>query len=211
MYKAVFVDWDGTLSNSRFWERWSKDPEQQSKYNLIQKILFRDAHDVVQNWMLGFHSTASVVSYLADATGLHYEDLVKELRYSSEHMEFIDSDALHTIQNIRKKGTKVVIATDNMDTFRHWTMPALKIDDLFDGVLISDNRGAFKSQGNDDGTSLFFHHYLSQNDIKRGETVLIDDSINNKVVENFGIDFLHVNPENSLTAHLNQLVSPSTE
>ena len=207
MYRVIFVDWDGTLSNSRFWKRWSKEPEHQLKYNLIQKVLFQNVNDLVQNWMLGFYPTASVVSYLADNTGLSYEELIKELHYSSEHMEFIDKNAINKIQSIRKQGTKVVIATDNMDTFRHWTMPALSIDDLFDGVLISDTRGAFKSQADDIGTSLFFHHYLTQNNIKPGETVLIDNSISNKVVENFGIDFLHVTPQNSLADHLSSLRS----
>lgn len=206
MYKTIFVDWDGTLSNSRFWERWSKDPDQQSQYTLIQKVLFQDAHDLIQDWMLGFRSTAFVVGYLADRTGLSYEELIKELQYSSEHMEFIEQNSIDKIQDIREKGMKVVIATDNMDTFRHWTMPALRIDDLFDGALISDTCGAFKFQSDENNTSLFFNHYLTQNNLKPGETVLIDNSTNNKVVEKFGIDFLHVNQENSLAFHLAQLL-----
>ncbi len=206
MYKTVFIDWDGTLSSSKFWERWSIDPKHQPKYNMIQKVLFQNADNLVQSWMLGYCSTTSVVSYLANTTGLSYGELIKELRYSCEHMKFIDKSAIDIIQDIRKKGIKVVLATDNMDTFRHWTMPALDINDLFDGVLISDSIGALKSQCDDNGTSLFFHHYISQNNHQPGETVLIDNSVNNKVIEKFGIDFMHVDSEHSLIDRLKQLL-----
>lgn len=206
MYKTIFIDWDGTLSNSKFWERWSKDPEYRSKYDLIQRILFQNAHDLLHDWMLGFRSMTFVVNYLADVTGLSYDELMTELRYSCEHMEFLEESTIDAIQNVRKKGTRVIIATDNMDTFRQWTVPALRINDLFDGILTSDTRGAFKVQSSANGASLFFHHYLSQNNLKSGEAVLIDDSIDNKVVENFGIDFLHVNAKTGLASYLAQLV-----
>jgi FMN phosphatase YigB (HAD superfamily) len=204
MPKAIFIDWDGTLSNSLFWERWSKDPIYQSKYASIQKVLFRDSQDLLYDWMRGFRSTAFVVSYVSDTANIPYDDLINELRYSCENMEFIDRAAIDMIQSVREKGTKVIIATDNMDAFRHWTMPSMQIDGLFDGVLISDTIGALKAEMYSDGTSLFFHHYLSQNNIKPHETVLIDNSLGNKVVEKFGMNFLHVNPENTLTRHLTQ-------
>lgn len=181
-------------------------PEHRAKYTLIQQALFGASNDLVRNWMLGIYSTETIVDRLADITGLSSAELLQELQYNCEHMTFIDGNAIDTIQGIRSRGTKVVVATDNMDTFRRWTVPALRINDLFDDVLTSDTTGAFKSQTDADGVSPFFDRYMAQNDSKAGEAVLIDDSIDTKVVETFGIDFLHVTPQRSLADHLRQLV-----
>jgi FMN phosphatase YigB (HAD superfamily) len=203
--KVLFIDWDGTLSNSRFWERWSLANSEQAKYQLIQRVLFQNARDLLHDWMCGWVPYVSVVDYVARSTGMPYEELVDELRYSCENMKFINEPDIDTIQEIRAKGIKVLVATDNMDTFRHWTIPALKIYDKFDGVLISDTRGAMEAHLQTNGTSMFFNHYLSQNNVKPNDTVLIDDSVNNKIVESFGMNFLHVNSTAPLSHHLSQL------
>lgn len=203
-HKILFIDWDGTLSNSRFWERWSLSSENIPKYELIQKVLFHDAQNLLHDWMCGWVPMVTVVEYVSRSTGIPYEELLDELRYSCENMKFIDVDVIDHVQKIRQKGMKVLIATDNMDTFRHWTMPALKINDYFDGTLISDTRGALKVQSHADGTSMFFNHFFTQNNIKPQESVLIDNSLNNKSVEKFGMNFLHVNEETPLTKHLSR-------
>jgi FMN phosphatase YigB (HAD superfamily) len=205
--QVLFVDWDGTLSNSRFWERWSLTASEQAKYQLIQRTLFQNARDLLHDWMCGFRSTAFVIQYVAESTGIAYDELLNELRYSCENMKFINAPDINVVQEIRAKGTKVIIATDNMDTFRNWTMPALKIDDTFDGVLLSNTLGAMKAHVQPDGTSMFFNHYLSQNNIQPHNTVLIDNSVTNKVVENFGMHFLHVNSTARLSHHLYELAS----
>ncbi|HMR72796.1 MAG TPA: hypothetical protein PKD68_02200 [Candidatus Saccharibacteria bacterium] len=200
-YKAIFIDWDGTLSNSRFWHRWIGTDE----YELIQRVLFTDGREHLRLWMTGLISYVQVLEYVTSRTGIAYKDLARELRYSAEHMSFIDHEIPGLIRELRRKGVKVVVATDNMDVFRLWTVPALGLEDLFDGILVSDSRGAVKVEVYDDGTSKFFHHYLSQNRISPGQSVLIDNSFDAKKVNEFGIDFLHVNNETSLVSHLQNL------
>lgn len=202
--KVLFVDWDGTLSNSRFWERWQTNPKHAEKYQLIQKVLFTDAHDLLTLWMRGYKTASNIVEYVADVTGLSYEELIAELQYSCEHMSLIDSNLRGLIQSIRSKGIAVVIATDNMDTFSRWTVPTLKLEDMFDGIILSVDRGAMKADTYTDGTSQFFNHYFSNTGIKPDETVLIDNSLNNKVVEKFGMKFQHVNDESPLKSLLLQ-------
>jgi FMN phosphatase YigB (HAD superfamily) len=204
--KVLFIDWDGTLSDSRFWERWSVNPKHTAKYQLIQRVLFTEAHDLLVDWMRGYRTVGSVVEYVADVTGLSYEELITELQYSCEHMSLVDSSLEDLIQNIRSKGTAVVIATDNMDTFSRWTMPALKLDDKFDGTILSVDRGAMKADVFGDGTSQFFNHFFLITSVKPDETVLIDNSLNNKVVEKFGMNFLHVSDEIPLLSLLQQYV-----
>ena len=201
-YKTIFIDWDGTLSNSRFWDRWIGT----DKYDLIQKALFVDGLEYIRLWMTGFMPYGQVLKYVESKTAKPYDELKEELEYSSRHMKFIDDEVTSLVQELRSNGVKVVIATDNMDTFRLWSSPELELDMLFDGILTSDTRGALKSESYDDGTSKFFSHYLIQNGIREGESVLIDDSLDTRVVEDFGIDFLHVNETASLTEHLKGLL-----
>ena len=206
-YKALFIDWDGTLSRSRFWERWKNSPEDNAKYHRLQDALFIDKAGklLIKDWMMGLRSYNDILTYASRVTAIPYENLANELQYSAENMKFLDENALGLIQLLRAKGLKVLIASDNMDTFRNWTVPALGLEALFDGILVSDTRGAMKSHISPDGFSVFFHPYLSQQAIKADETVLIDDSLNTKVVERIGINFLHVNESASLTDHLQNI------
>lgn len=205
-YKVVFVDWDGTLSNSKFWDRWTGT----DKYSRIQKALFVDGREYTHLWMKGLMTYSQVLTYVESKTGIPYKELADELEYSARNMEFIDNKAARLIHALRNKGVKVVIATDNMDTFRLWSVPGLALETLFDGILTSDTAGALKSESHDNGTSTFFFHYLAQNNIQPGESVLIDNSRDVKVVERFGIDFLHVNETTSLTQHLQDLLVNET-
>ena len=204
--KVLFVDWDGTLSNSRFWERWQTDPEHSVKYQLIQKALFTDSQDLLRGWMKGYRTVSNVLAYVADVTGLSYEELMSELQYSCEHMTLIGAELYHLIQSIRDNGIAVVIATDNMDTFSRWTVPALRLEDKFDGIILSADRGAMKADAYADGTSQFFTHYFLNTGIKPDETVLIDNSLNNKIVEKFGMQFQHVNNQTPLSSLLLQYI-----
>jgi hypothetical protein len=55
--KLVFIDWDKTLSNSRFWQHWEP-----AKYQVAAKALFVDAPELVNEWMCGYR-IASEVGY----------------------------------------------------------------------------------------------------------------------------------------------------
>ena len=201
-YKTIFVDWDGTLSNSRFWDRWIGT----DRHGQIQKTLFTDRLEYVHLWMTGFMTYGQVLQYIESSTDIPYDALQQELEYSARNMKVIDDEVQSLIQKLQHKGAKVIIATDNMDTFRLWSVPQLGLETVFDGILTSDVQGALKSERYNNGTSKFFSHYLTQNNLHPGESVLIDNSLDTKIVESFGIDFLHVNKRNSLTNHLKGLL-----
>lgn len=207
-YKVLFIDWDGTLSNSRFWERWKNDPKDSPKYHLLQKVLFesKDGEALLIEWMVGQKSHKDILSFVSKATNIDFEELAEELRYSAENMKFIDKDIPVLIQQLREKGVKVLIATDNMDTFGHWTVPALELELLFDGILASDKRGALKSDISPNGFSKFFGDYLSEQSIGPNEAALIDNSMDNTSVERFGITFLHVNESQTATDHMRNIL-----
>ncbi len=207
-YKAIFIDWHGTLSNSRFWERWANDASKQNLHKLAQHALFEDAEGllVTKDWMRGLRSVENVINYLHDATGIATAELEDELRYTSENMVFINPDVVDRVEALRAMGVKVVIASDNMDTFRLWTVPALGLEEMFDDILTSETKGALKSDVGADGLSPFFSQYLRQNNLQPGETVLIDDNKELNLVESLGIDFLHVNESADLVYYLDDLI-----
>lgn len=210
-YKTIFIDWHGTLSNSRFWDRWAKDVNKQHLRKRAQHALFEDTEGllILKDWMRGLRSVDNVISYLHDVTGIPATDLEDELRYTAENMAFINPDVVDRIETLRSKGVKVIIASDNMDTFRLWTIPALGLEDLFDGILTSERQGSLKSEVGEDGSSPFFSLYLQQNNLQPGEAVLIDDNQELKLVESLGIDFLHVNAAADLVDHLDDLIRNS--
>lgn len=207
-YKAIFIDWHGTLSNSRFWERWANDASKQNLHKLAQHALFEDAEGllVTKDWMRGLRSVENVINYLHDATGIATAELEDELRYTSENMVFINPDVVDRVEALRAMGVKVIIASDNMDTFRLWTVPALGLEEMFDDILTSETKGALKSDVGADGLSPFFSQYLRQNNLQPGETVLIDDNKELNLVESLGIDFLHVNESADLVYYLDDLI-----
>lgn len=207
-YGVVFIDWDGTLSDSRFWERWRDSPDYNAKFRRLQTALFatEGGKALIVKWMLGRSTYDAVLRYASGITDIPYAELKAELRYSAETMQYRDKDLPDLIKALQSQDTKVVIATDNMDTFRKWTVPALGLDTVFDEILASDELGALKSQFDDDGNSKFFGRFLSTHRIGPHESVLIDNSRNNLVVGQCGIDFLHVSESVSASDHIRKLL-----
>jgi FMN phosphatase YigB (HAD superfamily) len=90
-------------------------------------------------------------------------------------MDFHDRASIDTVRAIRRSGVLVALATDNMDTFTRWTVPALGLGTLFDAILDSASLGTLKDDLTD-GQSRFFGPWLSANGIAPAEAVLVDDS-----------------------------------
>ncbi|HUB93800.1 MAG TPA: haloacid dehalogenase-like hydrolase [Verrucomicrobiae bacterium] len=199
--KILFIDWDKTLSNSRFWEYWEP-----AKRHLAAQALFADAPDLVRDWMRGYLTAGQAMEYTATVTGLPYDELMQELQRSCERMRLINEDDIRLIQAIRHRGVHVVVATDNMDTFTQWTIPSLGLDRYFDGFLVSADEQALKSQIAHDGSSTFFRHFFTSTGVNPGASVILDDSSNNRVLEErLGIRFRHVTPSVPLNRHLQQI------
>lgn len=191
MYDTVFIDWDGTLSKSRFWQQWQNDTQYAALYQTITAELFSDNKDVSRSWMRGELSSEDICHQLASTSDVSNDVILGALRHSCESMIVADG-ALDKVEELRSLGVKVILATDNMDTFSRWTIPALSLGKKFDGILNSADMGFFKKEKDDTGGSLFFKDYLSTD----GLCALIDDSPDNAVVEDFGIKWLAIGDRN---------------
>jgi FMN phosphatase YigB (HAD superfamily) len=194
--KVIFIDWDGTLSRSRFWQHWlDEDPE---SYNKIQQVLFAGNAKIVQDWMRGSVSSEQVVNEVARRSGLDYHYLMSALIKSCKSMTLAHPKVLDSIKAKRDKKVKVIIATDNMDTFNRWTVPALNLEEHFDGILNSINMGALKEEFDEDGTNPFFRLYLNQNSLRPDQFLLIDDRDMSQTAKRLGIGFIQVTPSFSV-------------
>lgn len=208
-YEAVFIDWHGTLSNSGFWERWRDDPKQAEKYAKIQHALFQTAtgKDTLKYWMTGFRDYEDTMADLSKWTKIDYEELEDELRHSAENMQFIDRGVLATIQQLRDIGKHVIVATDNMDTFNKWTVPAMNLYEYFDEVLTSYDRGQLKvASSRVKGYSMFFNGYMNKMGFEPKNTVLIDDSYDALCLRDTGMEVLHVTNDQPLSHHLDMII-----
>lgn len=179
MPKVIFIDWNKTLSNSRFWEQ-LENPEH--KHNLIHekiiKSLFVENKDLVNPWMQGKLTAEDICKIISENTGIEDEIIFEELAESARNMKFASEEIPDLIKKLRSKGIKVVIATDNMDTFIRFTVKSMNLEVLFDEILNSYELKAVKGDFKD-GKSLFFDDFIKRNNLSYAETVLLDDSTSN--------------------------------
>jgi FMN phosphatase YigB (HAD superfamily) len=143
--------------------------------------------------------TAEVFSKkIAKDTKLETEYVLGELIKSTEDMKFDSEEVLNQIQEIRQKGVKVIVATDNMDTFIRWTVPSLKLNKLFDGVLNSWELKALKGDF-DRRTSRFFDNFFKNINLATTDCVLFDDSEDKENrIQNYGIEYVQISGSEDL-------------
>ena len=170
---VVFVDWYKTLSTSSFWEYRPGSRLPPAELAEVSRYVFGQ-HQLVRDWMLGAMAAEDVCALAGAYIGLRTDDVVADLEHSCRRMELCDPSVIDTLRSISGRGIKVVVATDNMDTFRRWTFPALHLDTVFDDALTSDGCGALKADLVD-GQSPFFAPWLAEYGIAPSDAILLDD------------------------------------
>jgi len=208
MIKTIFIDWDKTLSTSVFWEQLK---DMNSPYNhyfdRLEEFFFKQNEHLVNNWMLGKYNSERVCKKISKAIGLSCKAVFNELAISASNMVFVDFRIPEVLKRIRKKGTKLVVATDNMDTFRRFTIPGMKLYDLFDDFLISNELKCFKYSVSS-GKLPFFEGFLKINKLTYKEVILIDDSVEKTgYFEKIGFRIKYIKDKKDLLNHLNEYIS----
>lgn len=171
--KTIFLDWNGTICNNVFWEQLNNSTTKEI-FDKITKCLFIKHNHLINSWMKNILSMNDIIDIVSRETNIDKYFLKEQLIISSLGMNYVDLNIPNIIKLIQIKGIKVVLASDNMDVFRH-TITNLKMDLLFDDLLLSNEIGFLKSELNDN-KSLFFENYINKNNLKYNECILIDDS-----------------------------------
>lgn len=152
-------------------------------------------------------TSEDISKQIADELKTDFETVFKEFVKGCELMEFVDPKVPDLIKRLRKKGIKVYIASNNMDSFDRWTIPAMKLNSLFDGIINSFAIKALKHDFDNDGRSLFFGSVLKSEGVSPHETILIDDSEDKEnLLGNYGINYRRISPENTLVNELSLIL-----
>ncbi|MFH1254520.1 MAG: hypothetical protein V1646_03755 [bacterium] len=166
--KIIFIDWDGTLSSSKFWEERIKTD---NNFAQIVKDFFALDKELISDWMNGRKTSEEINKIINQRSGLDENELWQIFITSCQRME-IEPEALNLIQTIRTKHT-VILATDNMDCFTRFTVPALKLNEKFDLIINSADIGYQKKDTNG---KLFIDCTKKFNILNMSDAYLIDDS-----------------------------------
>lgn len=202
--KVIFIDWHGTLSCSMFWE--DLQLSHPDIFEQIQRILFKADNTIIMDWMRGELSVNDVLDYLVD-NGIKDRSLIEiSLQESCKNITFIDPHNLKLIQKLRSQGYLCVLATDNMDVFSKYTVPAYRLDTYFDDIINSSHVGALKKEYDEKEEFLFFSKFLKKHNLDISQAVLIDDNVKDQNhFEQMGLSFLPVNAVYSLRTHLEDI------
>lgn len=161
----LFIDWNGTLNNEHFFR--SLDA---ATYGRVQTFLFGASKEMVVAWMKGVYTSEQVVAQVAHHLGIPFEDLWDV---------FVDDCATMTLEPrvagalkaLRDRYTLILI-TGNMDCFTRFTVPALKLDELFDEISSSHEEGVLKEENG----GVLFLQYVEKYKGVIGKAHLFDDS-----------------------------------
>jgi FMN phosphatase YigB (HAD superfamily) len=164
MQKALYIDFDGTLTRDRYWR--SLKSEEHTK---IQDLLFGADRSIVHDWMRGGSSAEAVNQYAAEALGLSYEYLWEVFVQDCRQMH-VPRQTLDLINALRTKYVTILI-TGNMDSFTRFTQPALGLEQCFDHI---SNSYYEKKHKTDNGGELF-NDWAERTGIPLGNSILIDD------------------------------------
>ena len=211
-YKCLFVDWHLTLSKSIFWEHLS-DPAHphHSIFDYMQNALFRPSAPGrwLLPWLRGQLTSEEVIASICQGTDFDAAFVLEELIVSCRRMSLVAQTIPASITSLRARGIRVVIATDNVDTFHRWTVPSLGLQEIFDGILSSYQLQAIKEDTDQAGQSLFFSSYLQAHHIGPGESLLLDDGDENfgNIIRQFGIDYRHIEPGRGLVPALQTMIA----
>lgn len=205
-YKVVFFDWNKTLSHSLFWEQ-LRNPEHDrySWYDNISTFLFRDNKNLISDWMRGEIDDKEIVNRISLRFDYPSDVLLEDLIDSCRNMKLVSDEVIVLVKKLRLKGVQCVIATDNMDTFRKYTIPALELEKYFDDILVSSDSGVFKFDAKDEKIP-FFDEYLKKRNLKYEDAVLIDDCIDMSGIYNkLKFDILQVSNPDDFVKKLRKL------
>lgn len=206
--KVIFIDWNKTLSDSFFWWHLQNVMHPHNKHlEAIEKSMFQKNRHLINPWMRGEYTLEDIVKILSDDSGVSQDIILNELVESCRQMQYVSEEIPELINKIRNKGIKMVIATDNMDTFERFTVPSMRLKDIFDDFLISHSLRVLKGDVQENSIP-FFDGYLNKNNLTYMETVLLDDCADyTGVYDRLGLQIIQITSPEKLVNVLKEYAS----
>jgi len=202
--QTIFLDFNGTISSSIFWEHILDKPQHtyNQEINKIADRIFSDT-DLVNNWMRGKHSAEEIVQYVCKDLQFSADladKAINELEVSCRNMELDDRLLFELLEDLRNKGHKLFIATNNMDTFNRWTIESLRLHQYFDGILNSYSLHAMKHDLDNNGRSKFFSEIVEKHELASEDCLFFDDGKDKfDVISGLGMRYIRVTDSSKLS------------
>ncbi|MEP7103256.1 MAG: hypothetical protein ABI721_00930 [Candidatus Dojkabacteria bacterium] len=202
MKPLLFIDFNGVISYNNFWNSiYSEAHELFPRRKEINDFVFIESKDFVKEWMVGKHTSEEAHDLLKDKFGID-----KEYLFQIFQKDAIDLDVSALIMGKLKRlkaKYKLILITDNMDTFSRFTLPNNPIlSEVFDGIFISYNTGKLKKT--DSGR--IFKEIAQIFDGGLDKSIFIDDSKSNcDLFETLGGKSICVTGETEVLKELSNL------
>ncbi len=214
-YKNLFIDWHNTLSTSLFWGH-LQDPAHTHHhlFRILQPLPPEIHQALFTPWMRGRVTSEEVIQAMSEKLSLDYHLIWQEFIRGCQSMQLLSEEIPLLISQIRAKGVKVVIATNNTDSFSRWTVPSLKLHEVFDAILNSADVKGLKWEIDEKGQSPFFADFLQRQGIHPGESALIDDNDSEMARERthrLGIAYRRIEPRTGLVPELRGIIASLRE
>ena len=173
-YKVIFIDWYRTLSSSLFYVDNLHQNQGVGVCNYFRYKTFENNEEMIEKWIRGKISHKEIIAKFAKDDA-EYKMALEMLKNSCYNMQFDRECFIPLIQKIRKRGVKVVIATDNMNVFTDWVVPSLNLREYFDDI-ISSNVSGYKKMDIVSEKLVFFDAFLKKNKMSYEDALMVDDS-----------------------------------
>ncbi|SRR5260221_1512532 len=208
--KVVFIDWNGTLSPTKFWSQLERSKKQEDRdlFKLWADATFINHKDKIVPWMKGDYTSEYILGLVAKETNTDFDTLLKEFIVGCQLMEYSSPSIPKLIHELRNKNVLVSIASNNMDCFTRWTVPHMGLHSIFDDILNSYDLKAMKHDIDDDGKRKFFHSFFVRHEIDPRNCIFIDDGEDKlNTISDLGIDYRRINATNTLENELQSILA----
>ena len=194
------------MSNSKFWEQLTEPLHpRNSWFQKIENSLFNNLKDKIRPWMRGEYTSEEICKMIANDTGFDYKTIFQDFIISCQKMKLSSPRLLKIIEKMKHQGKKCVVATDNMDSFRRWTIPALNLEKYFDDFLISWELKCLKEDF-ENGQSKFFADYLKRQSLGFEDCVLLDDDPDESgIFSRLKMDYIQISSPSDLVKKLEEI------
>ena len=162
MKPLLLIDFYRTLSHDKFWRGLEKELREK-----VEHFIFGLHPELVEEWMEGKRTSEEINQLVAKEFSLDYGRLW-EIFVSDAKTMHIEKSDLDAISLLREKH-RVILVTDNMDSFGRFTIPAQRLNTYFDEIVSSHSHRARKNRE-------LFENIVSGHRADISKSVLIDDS-----------------------------------
>ena len=191
--RTLFLDFHGTICHDPFWRGLDS-----FSFQRVQHSLFEANASLVNDWMRGKYTAEEITELVAKWTGLAFDHLWQAFVHDCKSMH-VDPEILAVIQSLKNR-YRIVLITDNMDSFDRFTVPTLGLNAVFDVIVNSFNEGLLKHEENGITFTNQMNGKISQED------ALVDDSTSCcKIFEDLGGTPCLVTDQNQAIIHLRNL------